>query len=192
MNESITRAAGGVNGQVFDAAACPTSRAASAGRPGSARRSTGARSRSLNTTNPGKETVLRLGYKASAEQFGPREAARVLRPRRGAGLRLRFHQRPFPAVAAHRRARAVRVRLAGRARRAHLADRHGHERADADLPLSPLASWRRPSARSAAMFPGRMILGRRHGRVAQRSARHGHGVAGIEGALRAAARGRSS
>ena len=51
---------------------------------------------------------LKLGYKASNEQFAPRELLELRRARRGVRLRLGVRQRPPAAVAPRRRARAVR------------------------------------------------------------------------------------
>ena len=59
------------------------------------------------------------------------------RPRRGAGLRQRRGERSLPPVARHRRARAVLVGLARRARREDVARADGDERRDTDVPLSP-------------------------------------------------------
>ena len=69
---------------------------------------------------------LRLGYKASAEQFGPTELADFAVRRRAERVRLGLHQRPPPAVAARRRARARRAALARRGRRPHRAGAARH------------------------------------------------------------------
>src|SRR6266498_3691062 len=59
------------------------------------------------------------------------------RPGRGARLRQRRRERPLPPLARPRRARAVLLVLARRARREDVARADGDERGDADLPLSP-------------------------------------------------------
>ncbi len=133
--------------------------------------------------------VLKLGYKASAEQFGPTRAARFLVPRRGGRVRLGLRQRPFPAVEAHRRACAELARLARRARRPHPPrGQIGTSVADADLPLSPLD--RRAGLRHARRdVSGPRRARRRHRRVAERGAVERHQMAGRQGAARPAARG---
>ena len=60
----------------------------------------------------GEYTDAQARDKASAEQFAPNQSG-VRESRRGDGLRQRRRQRPLPALEAHRRARAVLVRLAG-------------------------------------------------------------------------------
>ena len=114
--------------------------------------------------------MLKLGYKASAEQFGSGAALEFAQHRRRGRFRFRLHQRSFPALAPHRRPRAVLARMAWRARCIDIAHRDRHQRAHAHLPLSSV--HRGPGLRHAraSMFPGRVILGRRHGRVAERSA----------------------
>ena len=112
--------------------------------------------------------MLKLGYKASAEQFGP---SRLLdfAVRRKRRLRLSVRQRSFPALEAYRRPRAVLARLARRARRAHLARHHRHERAHAHLPLSSLD--RGAGVRHARRdVPGTRDPRRRHRRIAERGA----------------------
>ena len=64
-------------------------------------------------------------------------AARLRRARRGVRLRLGVRLRPPAAVAARRRARAVRDDVAGRARCPDRADHDGDVGADADVPLPP-------------------------------------------------------
>ena len=163
MNESISRAAGAAHGQELAPAADgggdprPRARAGaahhavSAGERGAARASLGAAAARANDRDQGRrprggaarrwrgvEAMLRLGYKASAEQFAPSELLDFACSRSRGRLRFGVHQRPFPALAAHRRACAVLAVVAGRARRAHLAHRDRHQRAHADVPLSPL------------------------------------------------------
>ena len=132
--------------------------------------------------------TLKLGYKASAEQFAPRPLLDFSVAAEQARVRFRLRQRPLPAVEAHRRACAVRVGLAGRAGRQHAADRDGHQRADADLPLSSVRG--RAGVRHAGFdVPGPRDPGRRHRRGAERGALHRHEMARNEGTLRPAARG---
>ena len=80
--------------------------------------------------------MLKLGYKASAEQFRPGSSS-ISPSRRSGRLRLDRGQRSLPALAPHRRPRAVLVRLAGGARRADHARHARHQRRDADVPLPP-------------------------------------------------------
>ena len=82
--------------------------------------------------------MLKLGYKASAEQFGPTELLDFSCLAEEVGFDFDLRQRPFPAVEAHRRARAGGARLARRARRPHPAGGDRHQRPDADLPLPPV------------------------------------------------------
>ena len=59
-------------------------------------------------------TQLILGYKASAEQFGPRELVELGVPLEEARPGQRHGQRSFPAVAAQGRSCAVLAGLDGR------------------------------------------------------------------------------
>ncbi len=133
--------------------------------------------------------MLKLGYKASAEQFGPTRSARFLVPRRGGRVRLGLRQRPFPAVEAHRRARAERARLARRARRPHPP--RGRS---APASLTPTFRYH-PSIVAqvfgtlGAMFPGRVVLGVGTGESLNEVPSSGIAMAGRQGAARPAARG---
>ena len=133
--------------------------------------------------------MLKLGYKASAEQFGPRELLEFSCLAEEVGFELGLRQRPLSAVEAHRRACAVLVRLARRARRQD----HGGCRSAPASQRRPSAiiprSWRRPSARSARCFRTGSMLRRRHRRVAERGAGDRHQMAGLQGAAGPAARG---
>ena len=109
------------------------------------------------------------------------------------GLDSRHGQRPLPAVAPRRRARAVLAVLAGRRRRADQPGPARHLGDDADVPLQPgggragvrdarLRSTRAASC-SASAPARRSTRSRRVGRA------HGEqGVAGVQGAVRPAAR----
>ena len=100
--------------------------------------------------------MLKVGWKASAEQFGPRDLVDVCRAGRGGRARLGLHLRPLPALAPPRRARAVRAVLAGRRRRADRAGPARHLGHDADVPLQPgrrragVRHARRASTRAAS------------------------------------------
>ena len=104
--------------------------------------------------------ALRLGYKASAEQFRPQRPARPRGRGRAGGLRLRLDQRPLPALAPHRTA-TRRTRSPGWARAAQRDQaRHArHQRPDPVVPLQP--GDRRPGvrARSAASPRAGSFLG---------------------------------
>ena len=102
--------------------------------------------------------MLTLGYKASAEQFGARELLEFRSSPKQVGFDSVVRQRPLPALAAHRRPRAVLLRLAGRARRAHQAGADRHQRGHPHLPLPPLD--RRPGdGHDQRAQPGRVMLG---------------------------------
>ena len=62
----------------------------------------------------GSDARLRLGYKASAEQFHPRRLLDLAIAAERAGYRLRLDERPLPALAPHRRPCPERARVAGR------------------------------------------------------------------------------
>ena len=62
----------------------------------------------------GAHAPLRLGYKASAEQFPPRRLLDLAIAAEQRRLRLRLDERPLPALAPHGRPRPERARLAGR------------------------------------------------------------------------------
>ena len=131
--------------------------------------------------------MLKLGYKASAEQFGPRELLDFSCLAEDGRVRLGLCQRPFPAVEAYRRPCAVGARLARRARRPHAAGGDRHQRADPDLPLPPVG--RRAGFRHARNdVSGPRRARRRHRRVAERGAVERHQMAGPQGAARPAAR----
>ena len=103
--------------------------------------------------------MLKLGYKASAEQFGPRELLDFSCLAEEVGFELGLCQRPFPAVEAHRRACAELARLARRARRPHPA------RAVIGTSVATPTFRYHPSIVAqafgtlGAMFPGRVVLG---------------------------------
>ena len=101
--------------------------------------------------------MLKLGYKASAEQFDP-GTSRLCAPRRGVRLRLGLGSAttssPGATTAGMRRSHC----LAGALGPHHAPDRARHERAHPDLPLSPLD--RGTGVRDARLsVPGRIVLG---------------------------------
>ena len=132
--------------------------------------------------------MLKLGYKASAEQFAPGKLLDFACQAEEVGFDFGLRQRSLPALEAHRRPRALLARLAGRAGRPHLAAGHGHQRADADLPLPSVD--RGAGLRHAGRdVPGPRDPGRRHRRIAERGAVDRRAVARVQGALRPPARG---
>ena len=143
--------------------------------------------RAKNEARPGA-ALIKLGYKASAEQFSPAallDFACVAWKKSGS---IPFSSAITVSAEAHGRSRAVLASLARCLRGQNVTDRDGHERAHADVPLSPLDSWRR------ALRHARQPLSRardprgRHRRVAQLSSGDRQSVAGIQGAVRASAR----
>ena len=103
--------------------------------------------------------TVRFGYKASAEQFGPRDAAGVLAAGRGRRastiVAISDHFQPWRHHGGHSPAALPWLgALGGRRERAA-----GHERADADAALRARRSSRRRSRRSACLSPGRVFLG---------------------------------
>ena len=91
--------------------------------------------------------VLRLGYKASAEQFGPRELLDYSVEAERHGLEIiavSDHFQPFRHTGGHGTGRAP---VARRARRAHRAGAARDERADPDDALPPVDD--RPGVRDA-------------------------------------------
>ena len=109
---------------------------------------------------------IRLGYKASAEQFGPRSCCRSRCWPSGSASTTS----PCPTTSSRGATRAAtpgRPAVARRAGRAQRARPHGHERADADVPLPPGRD--RAGVRDARLpVPGSRLPRRRHGRVAER------------------------
>ena len=103
--------------------------------------------------------MLRLGYKASAEQFGPTELLdfSILAEQRGFdSVFISDHFQPWRHTGGHAPFSMAWLGALG-ARTSRI--RHGYERAHAHLPLPPRRSWRKPSATLGAMFPERVILG---------------------------------
>ena len=102
--------------------------------------------------------MLKLGYKASAEQFAPSKLLDFAIMAEQVGLDSAFvsdHFQPWKHIDGH--APSSLVWLGARRRADHEA-RAGHQRADADLPLSPVD--RGAGLRHlGAMAPGRVILG---------------------------------
>ena len=82
--------------------------------------------------------MLKLGYKASAEQFAPSKLLDFSIMAEQVGLNSAFvsdHFQPWKHIDGH--APSSLVWLGALAARTTQAD-HGHQRADADLPLSPV------------------------------------------------------
>ena len=137
----------------------------------------------------GAGPMLKLGYKASAEQFAPAKLLDFACLRGAGRVRFRLRQRSLPALEAYRRPRAVLARLAGRARRAHLA-----RIVMGTSVLTPTFRYH-PSIVAQAFgtlgvdVPGPRHPGRRHRRVAERGAVDRHAMAGVQGAVRPPARG---
>ena len=118
----------------------------------------------------------------AAPAAGLRGRGRAARPGQRADLR------PLPALAARRRPCAVRAVLAGGGRRAHQPGATGHQRAHPHLPVQP--GDHRPGLRHAGLpVPGPDAAGHRHRRGAQRGGGGPAGVAGLQAAVRPAARG---
>ena len=103
---------------------------------------------------------LKLGYKASAEQFAPRRLLDYFGPgRAGSGSRssaISDHFQPWRHHGGH--APGVPA-LARRARRAHASGAARDERADADACATTRRSSPRRSATLACLNPGRVFLG---------------------------------
>ena len=144
-------------------------------------------------TNPLGESSEGESARAQTRLQGVRGAvrsqrvARILDRSRDARTRLGLDQRSLSTVAAHRGTCSLLARLARRARRPHPQDRHGHERADADLSLPPVRG--RAGVRNARDdVSGARDSGGRHGRVAQRGAGLGPSMARAEGAHRSVSR----
>ena len=114
-------------------------------------------------------------------------AGGVRRAGGGGGSRQRRDLGPLPAVAARGRARAVVARVVRGGGGAHVAGADRHVGAHADVPLQPGGA--RPDVRDVrAAVPGAGDAGRGHRGGAQRDRGVRPGVAGVQGAVRAAAR----
>ena len=102
--------------------------------------------------------TLKLGYKASAEQFAPKPLLDFSVEAERSGFDSVFvsdHFQPWKHTDGHAPSALAWLGALGRQ---HATHRHGHQRADADIPLSSLR--RRAGLRHAGlMFPGRVILG---------------------------------
>ncbi len=132
--------------------------------------------------------VLRLGYKASAEQFGPAALLSFGVMAEQAGFELGIRERPLPAMEAYGRPCAVLARLARRAGGQHHARHARHQRAVPQLPLPP--RHRGAGVRHAGGdVSGARGARHRHRGVAERGAGHRHAVARVQGTLRPPARG---
>ena len=163
------------------------------------RRASATRSRRMRQHEPNTDSLgglpshmLTLGYKASAEQFGPRDLLAFAIHAERAGFESVFvsdHFQPWRNTDGHAPHCA---RLAGRARDADAEGDDRDERPHAVVPLPP--GGRRPGVLDARLAGRRRAPDRprpRHRRVAQRGPAR-HRVARAEGALRPAARRRPS
>ncbi len=172
MNESITRAAGGVHGQELDARSFRRWRTASAARHVSAPRCMAFPARALRAAGcrraggsadrpravPGRTgrvgrgrlscggMMLRLGYKASAEQFGPKELLdfSVLAEQRGFdSVFISDHFQPWRHTGGHAPFSMAWMGALG-ARTSRIV--MGTSVLTPTSPLPPLPWWHRPSA----------------------------------------------
>ncbi len=134
--------------------------------------------------------MIKLGYKASAEQFAPGKLLDFSCLAEEVGFDLGLHQRSLPAMEACRRPRAILARR-GWARSGARTSRV----VMGTSVLTPTFRYHPSIVAQAfgtlgAMFPGRVILGIGTGEVAQRGAVDRQRLAGVEGALRPPARSR--
>ena len=103
------------------------------------------RLRRRHAGGPRQMAELTLGYKASAEQFGPQELVDLSVQAEELGLDLIARLRPLPALAPHGRTQPGRPALAGGAHAAHQPRVAGNLGADADDALPPVGG--RPGVR---------------------------------------------
>ena len=101
---------------------------------------------------------MQIGYKLTAEAFGPKELHPPGRPGRAGGLRLRRDERPLPSVAGSPGAQPVHLVGAARDRGQDRADRAGDR---GHLPLGGITrpSSPRRAATLALISDGRFTLG---------------------------------
>ena len=135
--------------------------------------------------------MLKLGYKASAEQFAPSKLLAFSVVAEQVGFDSVFvsdHFQPWKHTDGHAPNALVWLGALGAS---HQAGHHRHVRADADVPLPSRRSWRRPSARWAAMFPDRVVLGVGTGESLNEVPSTRHEMARAQGTLRPPARGQS-
>ena len=132
--------------------------------------------------------MLKLGYKASAEQFAPRELLEFAVHAEAVGFDsvvVSDHFQPWRHTGGHAPYSFAWLGALGERTTRAL---HRHQRRDPDLPLPP--GDRRPGDRHARRaLPGPRDARRRHRRVAERGAGDRHRVAAVQGALRPPARG---
>ena len=133
--------------------------------------------------------MLKLGYKASAEQFAPGELLDFAVPAETGRLRFGLRQRPFPALEAYRRP-CARTRSPGWARWA----RAPRSVVIGTSVLTPTFRYHPSIVAQAfgtlgAMFPGRVILGIGTGESLNEVPVDRPALARVQGALRPAARG---
>ena len=132
--------------------------------------------------------MLKLGYKASAEQFAPGKLLDFSVHAEKAGFESVFvsdHFQPWKHIDGHA---PYSLAWLGALGARTVEGRHRHQRADAHLPLSPLdrgAGLRHPGLD----VPGPRHPGRRHRRIAERGAVDRPAMARVQGALRPPARG---
>ena len=131
---------------------------------------------------------VRIGYKASAEQFGPAELLAYAEQAERAGFEIVADLGPLPALAPPRRAQPGGAAVARRGRRAHEPRDARHERADADAALR--AGGDRAGVRDARLPRARAGLPRRrHRRGDERDAGDRRRVPRPQGAAAAAGGG---
>ena len=103
--------------------------------------------------------MLKLGYKASAEQFAPRQLLEFAVHAEAVGfdsIMVSDHFQPWRHTGGHA---PFSFAWLGGARRAHDARDHRHERGDARPSATTRRSSRRRSATLGALYPGRVLLG---------------------------------
>ena len=132
--------------------------------------------------------MLKLGYKASAEQFAPRELVEFGVHAEACGLDsvwISDHFQPWRHTGGHAPFSLSWLAAVGEP---NAAGRAGHERADPDVSLSPVSCG--ACVRHARLPVPRPCGARqRQWRGHERSRPHGHGVARLQGTLRAPAGG---
>ena len=134
MEESISRLAGSYHGVKLE----PADLIGGGARRGPARRRSATRSTGSASGTPAGRGRVKLGYKASAEQFGPVELLEYSRHAERVGLEIVGDLGPLPALAPPRRARAGRAHLARRRRGCHRACHARHERPHPHAALPPV------------------------------------------------------
>ncbi len=103
--------------------------------------------------------MLKLGYKASAEQFGPTELLQFSRLAEQSGFDSVFISDHFQPWKHHGGHAPFSLAWLGALGATDLAHRHRHERADAHLSLSPRGRGASFRHSRASCFPDRVVLG---------------------------------